>query len=145
VGVLLDVLEAVFGLLAHEPSILTLALAAAAAAQSEPFEMTGTNADGVLSQEEISAFFGADLVSRILDAEDANGDGILIRAEAEHALAKGADWRDYEGPDAGEDRGERECATACRGRRLVQARAVPLLKREDRQSHVCKYRQVDAN
>jgi hypothetical protein len=27
----------------------------------------------------------------------------------------------------------------------VQARAVPLLKREDRQSHVCKYRQVDAN
>jgi hypothetical protein len=102
-GVLLDVLEAEFGLLAHEPLILTLALAVAAAAQSEPFEMADTNTDGMLTQEEISAFFGADLVSRILDAEDANGDGVLTRAEAEHALAEGANWREYEGPEVPDD------------------------------------------
>jgi hypothetical protein len=73
--------------------VLTPALAVVAAAQSESFEMADANADGVLTQEEISAAFGADLVSRILDAEDANGDGILTRAEAEHALATGATTR----------------------------------------------------
>ena len=83
--------------------ILSPALAIAAAAQSEPFEMADTDGDGVLTQEEISAAFGADLVSRILAAEDANGDGALTRAEAENALAEGADWRGYQGPQVPED------------------------------------------
>ena len=42
-------------------------------------------------------------MSRILAAEDADGDGMLSRAEAENALAEDADWRDYEGPEAPED------------------------------------------
>lgn len=80
-------------------TILGLALAGAAAAQTVTFEAADTDGDGALSQEEISTAFGADLVSRILDAEDANGDGMLSRGEAENALAEDADWREYEGPE----------------------------------------------
>ena len=75
-------------------AVVLAAFAGAAAAQTVTFEEADTDGDGALSQEELSAAFGADLVSRILDAEDGNGDGMLSRDEAEAALAEDAVWRD---------------------------------------------------
>jgi hypothetical protein len=103
--------------------VLTPALAVVAAAQSESFEMADANADGVLTQAEISAAFGADLVSRILDAEDADGDGILTRAEAEHALAEGADWSDYEGIETRADEFDRMLNQLLIGQHALPAKA----------------------
>ncbi|MEE4212821.1 MAG: hypothetical protein V2I43_26545 [Parvularcula sp.] len=103
--------------------VLTPALAVVAAAQSESFEMVDANADGVLTQAEISAAFGAGLFSRILDAEDVNGDGILTRAPSmpSPSAPNGATTR------AGGSEGLRWCGSAQPVAAMARATTLPTL------------------